>query len=36
MIGRHMLGRITLGGVADLYKQAVIYGLPLDYWQRYP
>jgi zinc protease len=35
MIGRHMLGRITLGGVADLYKQAVIYGLPLDYWQRY-
>ena len=36
MIGRHMLGRVTLGGVADLYKQAVIYGLPLDYWQRYP
>jgi zinc protease len=34
--GRHMLGRVTLGGVADLYKQAVIYGLPLDYWQRYP
>jgi predicted Zn-dependent peptidase len=31
-----MLGRVTLGGVADLYKQAVIYGLPLDYWQRYP
>jgi len=36
LIGRHMLGRITLGGVADLYKQAVVYGLPLDYWQRYP
>jgi len=36
MIGRHMLGRVTLGGVADLYKQAVIYSLPLDYWQRYP
>jgi zinc protease len=36
LIGRHMLGRVTLGGVADLYKQVVIYGLPLDYWQRYP
>ena len=31
-----MLGRVTLGGVADLYKQVVIYGLPLDYLQRYP
>ncbi len=36
LIGRHLLGRVTLGGVADLYKQAVIYHLPLDYWQRYP
>lgn len=36
LIGRHMLGRITLGGIADLYKQVLIYRLPLDYWQHYP
>ncbi|MGQ9901285.1 MAG: M16 family metallopeptidase [Fimbriimonadales bacterium] len=36
LIGRHMLGRITLGGIADLYKQVLIYSLPLDYWQHYP
>lgn len=36
LIGRHMLRRITLGGIADLYKQVLIYGLPLDYWQHYP
>ncbi|MFN7161934.1 MAG: hypothetical protein ACK4NB_02625, partial [Fimbriimonadales bacterium] len=36
LIGRHMIARVTLGGVTDLYKQAILYGLPLDYWRRYP
>jgi zinc protease len=36
LIGRHMISRVTLGGVTDLYKQALIYNLPLDYWRCYP
>ncbi|MFN4032290.1 MAG: M16 family metallopeptidase [Fimbriimonadales bacterium] len=36
LIGRHMITRVTLSGVTDLYKQAILYGLPLDYWRRYP
>ncbi len=36
LIGRHMINRVTLGGVTDLYKQVLIYDLPLDYWRRYP
>ncbi|MCS7209728.1 MAG: insulinase family protein [Fimbriimonadales bacterium] len=36
LIGRHMIGRLTLGSLADLYKQVVLYGLPMDYWRRYP
>lgn len=36
LIGRHMLSRVTLGSLTELYKQTVLYGLPMDYWQRYP
>lgn len=36
LIGRHMISRLTLGSLADLYKQTVLYELPLDYWRRYP
>ncbi|OYT68682.1 MAG: hypothetical protein CFK49_11690 [Armatimonadetes bacterium JP3_11] len=36
LIGRHMISRLTLGSLADLYKQTVLYTLPLDYWRRYP
>lgn len=36
LIGRHMINRLTLGSLTDLYKQAVLYDLPLDYWRRYP
>ncbi len=36
LIGRHTIARVTLGGLTDLYKQAILYDLPLDYWSRYP
>jgi len=36
LIGRHMLGWITLGGIADRFVQCVVHRLPLDYWHRYP
>ncbi len=36
MLGRHMMGWITLGGIADRFVQAVVHRLPLDYWHRYP
>lgn len=36
LIGRHMISRLTLGSLADLYKQVVLYHLPLDYWRHYP
>ncbi|GIV10458.1 MAG: hypothetical protein KatS3mg019_2549 [Fimbriimonadales bacterium] len=36
LIGRHMISRLTLGSLAGLYKQTVLYNLPLDYWRRYP
>ncbi|MCS7190499.1 MAG: insulinase family protein [Fimbriimonadales bacterium] len=36
LIGRHMISRLTLGSLTDLYKQTILYGLPLDYWRRYP
>lgn len=35
MLGRHMLGWITLGGIADRYVQTVVHRLPMDYWHRY-
>ncbi len=36
LIGRHTLGWITLGGIADRFVQCVVHRLPLDYWHRYP
>jgi len=36
LIGRHTLGWITLGGIADRFVQAVVHRLPIDYWHRYP
>ena len=36
LIGRHIINRLTLGSLADLYKQVVVYELPLDYWRQYP
>ncbi len=36
LIGRHTLGWITLGGIADRFVQTVVHRLPLDYWYRYP
>ncbi|MEN3000563.1 MAG: pitrilysin family protein [Armatimonadota bacterium] len=36
LIGRHTLGWITLGGIADRFVQTVVHQLPMDYWHRYP
>jgi zinc protease len=36
LVGRHMLGWITLGGIADRFVQSVVHRLPMDYWHRYP
>ncbi|MFN3689293.1 MAG: M16 family metallopeptidase [Fimbriimonadales bacterium] len=36
LVGRHMISRLTLGSLADLYKQVILYDLPLDYWRQYP
>ncbi|GBC93521.1 putative zinc protease [bacterium HR15] len=36
LIGRHTLGWITLGGIADRFVQTVVHRLPMDYWHRYP
>lgn len=34
--GRHQLGWVTLGGIADRFVQVAVHGLPMDYWHTYP
>ncbi len=36
LIGRHLMGWITLGGIADRFVQVAVHGLPMDYWHTYP
>ncbi len=36
LLGRHALGWVTLGSIADRLTQLAVHDLPLDYWKRYP